>query len=182
MPITQAFRTDIAGPYVYMPWEHSLIHKGLLFSFTDTDLDVDISSPKYYHFKTSDADAKAHLVFNIGCDGAATIEFFENPTTSADGTEITAYNFNRTSANVPTILTAYYDPTASADGTRLRLFSIGTNGGTPLTTSGGEVDHKNEIILKSSESYLLKITVAADNSRVDFQGDFYEYDYNELIT
>lgn len=182
MAIISAKRADASGAFIDMSISHAFIHRGELFIFHDIDIDVDISGPKYWHFKAGSSDEIApHLEFQISTDGGALVEFFEAPTTTDDGTQLTAYNHNRRSSKTPGQLTAYYDPTVSSDGTKLSVFEIGSAGGGP-NQNPGKRDRDNEFILKKDTSYLIKITVRQDNTNVSMLANFYEYNYTELTT
>lgn len=177
--INEGFRSDPSGVYVYMDWIHALIHKGEFFEVNDTDNSVDITSPKYWHFKTADDEENSiHARFDINCSGGANIEFFESPTLSSNGTELTIQNLNRRSNKTSDDYTAYYDPGVNADGTRLIIHSIGSGGGNAVSGRMSSL----EFILKKDTSYLVKVTVRQNSSVVDLDWYTYTYNYIDLVS
>lgn len=89
-------------------------------------------------------------------DAPIDIEFFENPTTTDNGTTLTPLNRNRLSANTSTAA-VYSGPTVTADGSRLYISRIvGTGTGANKT---GEVEGLPvEWIIDGGNTYLLKVT------------------------
>lgn len=158
---------------VVMNLEHHKIHAGVHYTVSDYDSDVDNAGPKYWHIKTPNTAVRFHLVFCVTTSGPALVEFFENPTTSADGTGLTAYNNDRTSDNTST-LSVYYDPTVSPDGTRIGVSFIGSEGAAPVGSAGGMLERCHEMIPKQNEQYLVKVTVSNDNTKVAFTLNWYE--------
>lgn len=154
-----------------IPIEHHMVHKGKYFFVTDYDSDVDIATPKYWHIKSPNSTTRIHLVIMLTTDLAAVIEFFESPTTTDDGTQLTAYNADRNSTNTPTA-TFYYDPTVSADGTLLQKDRLGTD--KPPSRLGGHIRNATEFILKQNTAYLVKISPESDNTKISLNIEFYE--------
>jgi hypothetical protein len=183
MAITEGFRSDASGVFIYMNWFHALIHKGELFEINDVDDDVDIATPKYWHFKTPSSDSEYyHYVMEVDCDGGALVQFFESPTLSDDGSTLSEGNYNRNSSKSSDLL-SYKDPTVSDDGKRLVSHEIGSNGGGGFfgaPSAGGT--NLREFILKPNTSYIVKVTVRQDNSNVDIDVTYYSYDYTALTT
>jgi len=157
-----------------LDFPHHEIHEGFHYIVSDSDTNVDIASPKYWHIKTADNAEWCHLLGAFIADGAGTLEFFENPTTTGDGTQLTAYNNNRNSANTPNT-TFYYDPTVSADGTKIYSIPIGSDG-SPISAHGGSTSREREFILKQNEQYLMKFTALADNTTASIVFEFYEHE------
>lgn len=151
---------------------HQKIHEGRAFIVTDVDTDVDIAGPKYYRFTTPNTDVEIHFVFSVFCNAAAVIQFYENPTINAAGTEMTAYNMYRDNSQSAT-LTARYDCTTTSDGTLIYSGRVGTSG-VPVSNSGGVGGSRHEFILKQNEDYVLKITTVADNNATAVDFTWYE--------
>jgi len=152
-------------------FEHHMVHDGYSYSVSDHDSSVDIASPKYWHIITPNTAKRCHVKIAVISDHAALVEFFENPTTTANGTALAAYNNDRNSINATT-MSFYYDPTVTADGTRLVVEYIGTYN--PKTRIGGSSRAETEFILKQNEQYLVKVTPENDNTKVTVQIEFYE--------
>ncbi|MHC4643870.1 MAG: hypothetical protein ACYTBJ_00110 [Planctomycetota bacterium] len=142
-----------------------------MFDISDYDSDVDIASPKYWHIKNVGFPTVPHIELAVSVSGSGLLEFFEDPTTSADGTALTAYNYNRNSSNTPNAL-FYYDPTVTVDGTRIDVQYI--PGGDRLQTRVGSAARGGIEWVLDSEQYLLKFTPDADNTAISLSVGFYE--------
>jgi hypothetical protein len=81
-----------------------------------------------------------------------TIEFYEAPTTSANGTLETTRNTDRTSSEIATML-VYSNPTVTNDGTLLD-----TNFIEGSLLAGGSIELQLDWKLKSGTKYIFKIT------------------------
>ena len=106
--------------------------------------------------------------------GTFTIELYEAPTVSANGTIQTAINLNRNSTNT-SHLDIYATPTVSANGTLLRatkIFESGTAG-----KNSGSALVKDKWLLKTNTDYLVKITNDSGGS-ANFVGCFSFFERN----
>lgn len=160
------------GYVIQIPIEHHKIHEGDHYVTVDYDNDVDIAGPKYWHIKAP-ASGYIHLAWRLKSSFNGTVEFFESPTTSADGTALTPRNSDRNSSATAT-LQAFYDPTVSVAGTRLDVDVIGSDGVNPVGADGGDLHRESEWILKQNTSYLFKFTASTDNARVTIHLSHYE--------
>ena len=88
---------DALGYLATIEIEHHKVHEGNFYTATNYDDDVDIASPKYWHIIAPNTTVRIHIKIAIATDTAGLIELYENPTTSANGTEITSYNNDRNS-------------------------------------------------------------------------------------
>lgn len=124
----------------------------------------------FYHLIIVPNDAiKYHLKYNIDSTGPLTIELFEAPTTTANGTAALVYNRDRNSANTSGLL-VYHGPTVTADGTLLEGHSIGASGG----AKSGTTDASDEMILKTNTKYVIKYTSKASQNDVSDAFFWYE--------
>jgi hypothetical protein len=153
--------------------EHAEIHAENHYTCGDYDDNVDTGTSKYWHLITPDTAARIHLTLKVKSSKNGLLEFFENPTTTDNGTSLTCFNSDRNSANTTT-LAAYYDPTVSVDGTRIDPEVMGTDGAAPVGDSGGFSIRSNEIVLKQNEQYLVKYTTQTSDNRVSLRLEFYE--------
>jgi len=160
---------DIENAVVMMDLAHHMVHEGDSFTLSDFDADVDVAGPKYWLIRVP-ANVEFHIKISIECDTGSLLEFFENPTITGDGTELTFYNNNRNSSNTTTMF-ASKDPTNSAEGTRLQSSRVGAGREKKL---GGVGRTQFEWILKSGEEYLIKITVDSNDAEVTMTADGYE--------
>jgi len=162
-----------SGYLVVIDIEHHKIHEGKHYDGQDYDSDVDIAGPKYWLVRAPDTDTRVHLIFQVKPSGPGLAEFFENPTTTDDGTEITTYNNNRNSTNLAS-MDLFKDPTVSVDGTRICVGVIGSTGVSPKAGIGGIADREDELILKQGYDYLVKYSPLVDDEKVSLCLRFYE--------
>lgn len=154
---------------------HHEIHEGCHFTVAVVDTDVDIAGPKYVRITAPDTTKRIHFEAMVSADGAALVEFYEDPTLNAAGAALTEYNNDRNSANTATA-TMFEDSTTQApnnDGTLLFAFRVGGTG-VGQTRISGELSTRQEWILQQAKSYLTKVTVDADNTTVIIVYTWYE--------
>lgn len=155
----------IAGPIVDL--NHHSIHEGNFFSTHTISRGLLIANPKRFMFVSpheipppfTPETTKVHLIFVISCDLGVKIEFFEDTIVTANGAVVPIINQNRLSTTQP-LGQVFENPTIFSEGTLIFSQIVGstTTGGT-----GGLVDRdEQELILKVSTEYLLKITPLID--------------------
>jgi hypothetical protein len=130
---------------------NSSVHAGTAYTYTATS-SITATSSVYFMGKTG--AVTSHLMgFFVKSDASPLkVEFFESPTTTADGTPQQAVARNRQSA-VTATMQVFAGPTVTASGTTLmtdRIF------GDKQTVSDEHLD--GEWLLKKNTSYLFKIT------------------------
>ena len=150
--------------------EHYHVHRSEFYTVSDFDNSVDTASPKYWHIITPDSAARSHMRIQLATDTGGLVELFENPTTTGNGTSLTAYNNDRNSVNNTTI-NFYYDPTVSYDGARIEVSRIGAGREKKF---GGMARQNSELILKQNEQYLIKVTPDSNAAEVTINIGFYE--------
>ena len=124
----------------------------------------------FYHLiVTPNTTTRIHLKYSIDATGPLTVELYEAPTTSANGTAADSYNRDRNSATA-TVLLVYHGPTVSADGTLLEAHSIGASGG----AKSGSTDSSDEFILKQNTKYVIKYVSKASQNDVSDALFWYE--------
>lgn len=124
---------------------------------------IDNTNGTYPHFRG----------YSITSTGAPVdVYLYESPTTTANGTQISARNNNRNSVNT-SVVDVYSGPTVSANGTELEYFLlVGTK-----QSGGSGVDLPVEWILKPATKYLIRIvnnTVGAGTDSVGVHIFWYE--------
>ena len=154
-------------------FEHHEIHEGNHYACQDYDGDVDTGAAKYWLVKTPNTTTRIHLIFKTILSKNGTVEFFENPTITDNGSALTACNNDRNSANTATLL-CYYDPTVTDDGTRLNVNVMGTDGTGVAGSSGGNTQREDEFVLKQNEDYIIKVTVENNDTRASNCLKWYE--------
>lgn len=157
------------GGMVVQDSVHQQIHRGILFSTDIVDLTLGSSSTLEVLI-TANCGAHMRITAAVGSD--ATIEFFENPTVTAAGTPTDIYNRNRFSTKTPGCVVTS-GPTVTVDGTQLENMFV--PGGTGPLASGGAGDFWNEWILKTNNTYLVRLTnISVGAAPMQLQLDWYE--------
>lgn len=131
--------------------ENSAVHAGISFTYAGA-AQIAALGHAYFHGKTG--NIVSHLMgFFVKTDAApVTVEFFEAPTITNDGTPQTPIARNRIASN-ECLMQVFAAPTVTADGTQLL---IGKILGDKQTVSSSNLD--GEWILKKNTSYIFKIT------------------------
>lgn len=145
---------------------HYEIHEGnmwnAVYKFTGPLTGV----PKYFLFKAS-ATKEPHTVFRVTTDQKLFFEVYENPTITAEGTDITSNIVHNADLNITSspASTIFEDPTVTDDG-HLVEFNY---------TDKVEVGTRdNERILVSGSYYLVKIIPDKDNPIIGLLVNWYE--------
>lgn len=116
-----------------------------------------------------------HLVLAVAVGGDAKVFLYEDTTVSADGTQLTPHNLNRTIEDQSS-MSVYHTPTVTTVGTQIKqVFVVGGAGGNSVGSVGaGPARPGTELILKKNTNYLLRITnVAGQAKRIGFDCSFY---------
>lgn len=154
---------------------HHEIHDGNHYTCNVVDTSVDIAAPKYIRCTAPDTTTRIHWVTEVSADGAALVEFYENPTINAAGTAMAEQNNDRNSPNTAELV-CREDATTQApnnDGTLLFSRFIGGTGVGGTSTSG-EIGTRQEWILLQAGEYIIKVTVAANGTQVSITNAWYE--------
>lgn len=129
---------------------HCKVSDGKLFCASKVWVDVVDDALATYLIKCH-VDYHIIIYFEFSAAAAATIEIFETPTISANGTAVVPRNMNRNFTDTLNTL-VYHTPTISADGTLLSQIGVGSG----KTGSGtGEMIHWH---LKEGLGYYVKMT------------------------
>ena len=166
---------SVENARVTIAFQHHQLHDGHHYTVATVDSDVDIAGPKYVRITAPDTTKRIHLVGIASASAACLVEFYEDPTILADGNALTEKNNDRNSANVTTA-TTFEDTTTQApnnDGTLLFASRIGGTGIAQTRFAGSAAD-REEWILKQAATYLVKVTVDADNTEVAIVLTWYE--------
>lgn len=156
---------------VFIRLDHHMVHQEKMFTISDIDTEVDIAAPKYWLIRTPDSSTRAHVKIAVTADNPAVVELFENPTITADGTELTPVN-NDFNSQIAPETDFFYDPAVTADGARKDVKYIGTYN--VRIFLGGTTRQQAEFILKQNEEYLVKATVEVNDTQVTLGVEFYE--------
>jgi len=151
---------------------HHEIHEGNHYTCNVLDEDVDIAAPKIVRCTAPNTSTRIHWVTEVSTDGAAKVEFFEEPTINVAGSDMTENNNDRNSGNAAELV-CREDATTTDDGTLLFSRFIGGTGVGGSSTSG-ELGTRQEWILKQGAEYITKVTVDADDTKVTINHGWYE--------
>ncbi len=111
------------------------------------------------------------MAARASADAATQIEFFEGPTSSADGAAVAAINRNRISAITADTL-IFNGPTVSVDGTLLGEGYI--PGGSGGNAPGGQGGTFGEYVLAPATDYLIRLSAITGNIDGSLLLDWYE--------
>ena len=141
-----------------MCYSYSELHNGHSFCVEYLDSTMADTNTITLLLVTTTGTCHIHSVVGADTTGESTLEFFEAPTVSSNGTALTVYNRKRdndTSSNL-----AYHTPSLSNNGTLLQTKYLGS-AGVGQSSVGGDERNINEWILKADTKYLLKLTAHA---------------------
>lgn len=92
-----------------------------------------------------------HLAIELDTTGECWLYLYEAPTTSANGSQLTAYNKNRNSSSIPN-MTIWQAPTVTTPGTAISAWITGSG-----EKAGGNTRESIEWDLKANTVYLARI-------------------------
>ncbi len=139
------------GAAMAVDYAHHEIHEGSAFQVSHAE---DIGSGSTYKFliTTPNTTKWIHMFALAITEIEAEIRLYEDPTTPAAGSDLTAYNKNRNSAAVTGLTAIKRGVTTVADGTLIQTVHLGSG-----RTDGGQARSENEWILKQNTSYIIAI-------------------------
>jgi len=116
--------------------------------------------------------AELHVTIGVAAEGSGEIRIYEGTTYTGDGTALTIYDKNRTTANTSNA-TSKHTPTVDAIGTL--LFEGYVPGGTKKDAVGGLRSNAQEWIFKKSTDYLVRFTNRGGADKdASIEVEFYE--------
>lgn len=146
---------SVTGAVQGIEWEHSRIHSGYAYAYTDKVDNLSNGSSFYWQLSNPAGNYPHVRLVGFTVDGApAEYSLFEAPTITADGTQGTPKNHNRASANAAS-LAIYRDATVSADGEQLDFCLIP---GARNAGGSGSDGVETEWILAPGTKYVIKLT------------------------
>ena len=157
---------------VMIEFPHHEIHDGDHFAFNDFSA-VASGANRDYLVITPATTRWAHLILQMATNQGGIMHLFEDATTSANGTPITAFNNNRNSGTAATVL-VFHTPTVTTTGTEIATFYMTLDSGAARV--GVQSRNDDEFILKQNSRYLLRFTgetIAGNNFNI--RGLFYEH-------
>lgn len=155
---------------------HQRIHEGNHFMIHRIATGINIANPKYFLIipppvQSDGSVIEMHIIFEVVTDIGGTLELFENPTVTSNGTGLTIINNNRRSST-PSLCQIFENPIVTNDGTSLFAERAGT---TTLGTKLGEFERNDEeIILHQADTYILKFIPLADGASITMEINWYD--------
>lgn len=154
-----------------MNYSHAELHAGDNYFYKNNVL-VAKNTAYEYLIVTPNTDEWAHFTVAVETvTSSVQVKFFEDVTTSADGTLAATRNRNRNFSDDNTTV-VYGAPTVTDYGSRLSAFILGSG----KRSEGGGARDAEEILLKPNTKYVLQVTeqnVIA--TYVNFAFDWYEH-------
>jgi len=135
--------------------------RGLLFS-ADVE-DASLANNGFLGLLFTTGSVGIDLVYDGELGGDSALEFFENPTVTANGTPFTPICRNRANIGVSTV-TVFQNPTLSNDGTELDHLLI--PGGQGNKAGGGAAALNVFWRLATATTYYLKLTNQSGGAQV----------------
>lgn len=157
---------------------HHRIHEGNHFVIHKVSTGINVANPKYFLIipppvQPDGSIIEMHLIFEVDSDIGGTLEFFENPTVTNNGTALAVISNNRRSSTVSQVL-IFEDPIVTNDGTSLFQERKGTATiGVGATLGEFERDDE-EFILHQVDTYILKFTPLANNANITMELNWYD--------
>jgi hypothetical protein len=151
---TVALVDSITPALVTIDSVHQHHHAGILYTAWFTNLTLGAGADIELLVRTLAGQA-AHMAQRSSAEAETLVSFFEDPTSTDDGTPIAAVNRNRITANTADTL-VFEGPTLTGDGTPLtpEIYNPGGSGGNaPGATSIGF----GEFILAPDTDYLIRL-------------------------
>jgi len=133
---------------------HEKIHFGDLF--TAWNVDDSLASSASINVFLRPTGESLHIRVAAEAGGDATLEMFEDPTTTADGTTFTPVNHRRIDP-IPTLQAGVFtDATVTVDGTQLMEYKL--PGGSGGNAAGAGAVAFGEMITEVGKEYLIRLT------------------------
>jgi hypothetical protein len=151
--------TDISGAIIQINLEHSKIHKGNGWEVSIETGSISQGANFDVLFKVNEGRPHLRQYGATVSDSPATIRLYEAPTVTADGTEQTTRNRNRSQSDLNGVQ-VYTGPTVTGTGTRLETVSI-PSGGNKI---GGNIGSFYEEWILNEGMYLLRLTNGSNSS------------------
>jgi hypothetical protein len=162
--------SNVPGGYVGIDFPHYQTHVGRSFMFSET-FTIGLNAEKFYSFTTPDTTRLAHFIWTVFSKGEMLFRIHE-AVTCTEGTTITSYNSNRSSA-ITSVNVIKNVSAVSNYGTNIIVNQFGA-----VSSNGnGGVMTRDEIIFKPNTKYLLYLKSLASSNNINPVFRWYEYDY-----
>ena len=163
---------------VTITYEHHEIHDGSHYNIRGFSSPLASGARLSFGVAVPAGSKWPHLLFDVEGTTQTEVREYEGATLSG-GTLVTAYNNNRNSTNVSSLVirsNPVISGTSPTSGTLLASHSKGLAGTTPSKASAiGEIDRTDELILKSGTTYLYEIKSVGASNIIDYSATWYEH-------
>jgi len=163
---------SVDGAIVQVHLEHHMVHEGRLFMMAGRTADLGNGDSIDLLISVPNTTTRIHSVGGFSCATAGYAELWEDATALLAGSTLTAYNADRNSANVTSLV--IYDEPASitlAGAVRLQTDQIG---GGQQNRFGAQQRDDSEWIFKQGSCYLTRYVSQAASNSVSFEIQYYE--------
>lgn len=158
-PDTITNATDVSKAIIVIELEHSKIHQGKGWEVSIEAGSIGAGASFNVLYKINEGRPHLRNYSVAVSDGPVTVRLFEEPTVTANGTEVTPRNRNRAESDINGVQ-VFTGPTLTADGTRLETTFLPALG----NKVGGNVNSAYEEWILNDEYYLLRITNGSNSS------------------
>ena len=156
---------------VVIDYEHHQLHEGETHQYTYAPAALSSGSSVLFRIVVANVTGTTqtpHFIFAVDATAETWSYIYESPTVTGNGTQQTALNRNRNSANTPTT-TIWLNPTVSANGTLMSSWILGSG-----TLAGGQTRDALEWDLKTNTTYLIVVTAKAASDDICIRLVWYE--------
>ena len=157
---------------VHIDYDHHQNHEGEAHQYTYRLTALGNNATVYWRLVVPTYNPviySPHLRIEADVLAQTTVNLYETPTTTADGTLQTTYNRNRNLSAIAAGMTVFLAPTVTAPGTLLSAHTIGD-----ATAGSSETLNFDEWILSSGKVYLIGATANAAGNSVCLRLKWYE--------
>lgn len=159
-----------------MDYEHHEIHEGSSFMAFQLSAvnDLDIATPLTFSIITPATMVLTHLAMEANLGDAGYVEIFEDNGNAAQfdisgGTPFTPVNRNRY-LRTASVMHMWTGVTVTQANVATRIFAKSM-----VNRWGGEVSHREELILDNNRQYLIRLSTYADNNEGSLNLNWYEH-------
>ena len=167
--LRESLGVDLTGGVYVVDELSNAVHSGNAYS---VNLKATVTTGDSTSMLGRTGDKEVHFDhFTLsGSKGKFSIELFEAPTVTADGTPILSLNRHRASTNTAS-MSVYSGPTVTDNGTLMDDSTVYDTGGVGANVSQGQGGVDADWVLAANTEYLIVIT-NDDSTSTDFTGHF----------
>lgn len=147
-------------------YAHKEIHAGNHFISGTYDAALNTGETIYLYLAAPTSENQVHCHIFAGTTGVSTF-FYANPTVTDAGTSAIIVNRNLNSSKTPE-MTVSANATVTATGSLLYVDFVGSD-----RNYGGGTRSEEEYVLKTGDTYLLRLTAGANGIRATIGIDWY---------